>query len=866
MKFYGIDSVNPIEIGTPSNDNSLSSLLAWDPTTGQIKYRDSSSISGGGSSSQTLSQVLSVGNNAGTYSIKFRGTQSEIYTITAGTAFYQWSATMGSILAITASAFAFKPDTTQQLSGLSVLNSILGGISYDNETNQAKVAWLCGNGQNQITKGCICVKDEVYINTSNTSTNVSSNIRVCSCTLNLYSGDGSAYTNIIFQPQNLQFAYFYGSSYSTFTMLDTGFDLRTQNLIGTNCVTIGGNSVTLNNVSGTDGQVVSINSVGQLCWQTPVAGSGGGSVVLPSGEVGFGGGDGITSSTNFIYDNSKITLKSAFNSNIDGNSYRSAILGGCINCITNNSSDSSIIGGWCNNLLSNNSLSSIIGGYCNNLNFTLEGSSIISGGYNKIQCGANYTSIIAGCYNLIECSSAYSVISGGSFNKINYASKNAVISGGNCNTIGTASCWSMIGAGCFNTIRDVSYNSTIIGGYSNEIIIQSHRNTILGGSMNKIECYTLNSTIVGGSYNKVCHYSSNSIISGGTDNKICCNSCNSVISGGNLNTIDKYSCRSSVIGGVSNAICCQSCLASIVGGESNFISYVSCQSTIIGGFTNSIYDTRRGNISGGVFISITSSNDSFVGGGFNNEMDGNNRSSIIGGSSSSITIANDSTILGGVGNKIVGSYGSRIYESTIVAGFCNSINSTTNRSLILGGSCNNLYSNSHNTSIISGCCNKTICAIRSSTIGGLCNVIDSGGNPTIYSSLILGGECNEVKSKFNGNQPCSSVVVGGKLNSIYDDSRNSIIIGGNTNKITCSCDSVIIGGSGLEINQCNCALITQSLVTSYPIGTGNASPPLLGNKLVVGCLVTPGGSYNVATSCWITANIGGTYVRLAVLQ
>jgi hypothetical protein len=46
MKFYGINSLNPIILATPSNDNSLNELLVWDASTFEVKYRDVSTLGG----------------------------------------------------------------------------------------------------------------------------------------------------------------------------------------------------------------------------------------------------------------------------------------------------------------------------------------------------------------------------------------------------------------------------------------------------------------------------------------------------------------------------------------------------------------------------------------------------------------------------------------------------------------------------------------------------------------------------------------------------------------------------------------------------------------------------------------------------
>jgi hypothetical protein len=248
---------------------------------------------------------------------------------------------------------------------------------------------------------------------------------------------------------------------------------------------------------------------------------------------------------------------------------------------------------------------------------------------------------------------------------------------------------------------------------------------------------------------------------------------------------------------------------------------------------NTIYDTRRGSISGGQYISLTASNDSFGGGGFNNKMDGNNRSGMIGGSFSCMTIANDSIIMGGVGNVILGSYGNRIYNSSIIGGSSNIVSCLSNNSIIMGGCFNSIIGDT---------------------------------NQSIVGSSIIGGECNKISCRQGGAQPTNSVVIGGRCNYVYDTSNRSAIVGGQLNQIRCSNDTVIIGGSGLVIYQLNCAVVAPSIVTSYPSGGNQPTPPDLGGKFNIGCCVVSGTPYSVSTYCWISANIGGSYVRIAILQ
>lgn len=579
MKFYGIDSINPIQLGTPSNDNSLTNLLAWDPSDGKVKYRETSSISGGGGSgSQNLSQVLNVGNDAGTYSIEFRGGDSEIYSIIAGTSFYQWSATMSSFLAITSSAFVFKPDTSSQLSGLSVLNSIFGAVAYDTDTNKSNLFWMCGRGFNKniITK--VCAEDDVLICSCDTINNNTSNISICHTNLNIYSGNGLEYGNILVQPNGIQLSVPYGPSSSLIYISNNSVDLSTQNSNGANCISITGDCVNLNGTPGTDGQVVSINSTGQLCWSTGGGGGGGsGSTILNACEVGFGTGTGITSSIVFMFDSSLCTLKSSYNSTIDGSSDRSVILGGENHNICNNSFDAGIIGGVSNSINYGSSESSIIGGCSNEITCYSYQSSIISGYNNTIYCSNNST--INGGDNSLVCQSTGSSIIGGQ-SHIVWLANNSVISGGYNNAIYASA--SFIGASITSTIDLSSSCSTILGSIFS-CVIYGPQNSIIGGQSNTI-CSGMKSTIIGGLSNQITSYeylgalqSNNSII-GGQSNLICRGSignCNSVIIGGNSNCLLYDSKDSVLIGGCMNKIC-GSCRAALIGGYNLSLSYACC--------------------------------------------------------------------------------------------------------------------------------------------------------------------------------------------------------------------------------------------------------------------------------------------------
>ena len=430
MKFYGIDSLNPIQIGTPSNDDTLTNLLAWDPTDGEIKYRDVSSISGGGGSgSQTLKQVLNTGNDAGTYSIKFRGTQSEIYTITAGTSFSGFGAGMESILAITSSAFAFDPIITQNTSGLSILNSTIGAIVWDGSASGlSKKAWMRSQNDNESIYNSIYLDSASVCASSNRpSTTQSSIFQTSPSTSAIFTSDPTSSTSIQVNNEPASIIFY------------------SNNLIANQCVEITPSSVSLNGSAGTNGQVVSINSTGQFCWQTISGSGGGGSTIIDSCEVAFGTGTGVTSSDIFVFDCTNKNLKVSYNSTIDNTIYNSGIIFGTNHILQYSSSDSSIIGGNCNKIENTSIRSSIIGGDRNHI-YSNAGSVILGGFGGTISNSSLYSTINNGHCNVITSDSCYSSIHNGYFNLIN-----------------TNSCLSTIIGGCCNTIQS-SIGSAIIGG------------------------------------------------------------------------------------------------------------------------------------------------------------------------------------------------------------------------------------------------------------------------------------------------------------------------------------------------------------------------------------------------------------------
>jgi len=211
----------------------------------------------------------------------------------------------------------------------------------------------------------------------------------------------------------------------------------------------------------------------------------------------------------------------------------------------------------------------------------------------------------------------------------------------------------------------------------------------------------------------------------------------------------------------------------------NFNSSLSVNSAISGGYSNTIcYNNSDSNsfIGGGDSNKINSSNSVIFGGLCNNA---NFNQCFSGGGLGT-------TILGGQCHNL-GSVNSGLF-SFIGGGLCNQAlgnvsNATSGCTIvILGGQCN--YVCSCITSIGGGCQN---CVTRSasSVIGGVLNVISSGGN----CNIIGGGSSNQIIGSF-------SSIGGGITNNIFSSGQFNTMIGGTLSCITSNYSH--IGGGQLN--------------------------------------------------------------------
>ena len=241
-----------------------------------------------------------------------------------------------------------------------------------------------------------------------------------------------------------------------------------------------------------------------------LSGCGGGSVVLPLDEIGYGTGTGITSSTSFRFDSVCKTLVLA-DCAILKNACHSSLIGGDNNRMYD-TNKSSVIGGY-NNRIIDSDFSIIAGGRSNKVSTSgvlgpSDYSSIITGECNSIEYYSQRSSIISGCKSSIS-SSCDSIISGGRENFLSNSSQSSIITG--CKNQLTTSARSSMVSGYKNKMDSSNESSIITGKYN--YISTSDKSTIVSGDNNKIFCSQRSSIIAG--YQNCIFCSNDSVILGG---------------------------------------------------------------------------------------------------------------------------------------------------------------------------------------------------------------------------------------------------------------------------------------------------------------------------------------------------------------
>lgn len=615
---------------------------------------------------------------------------------------------------------------------------------------------------------------------------------------------------------------------------------------GGNQMVDGGGVIFGNNniVTGTNSFVIGNNIVATQSNMIYIGGSG--SNIIISGtisqenikvglnEIAFGTGTGITSSIGFIFNNTYNNLKIGTYNSINGYVVGSSIVSGSGNSISSSggfyTDNTSILGGSGNlieNGLGQSFRSSIISGY-NNIISNSQNSSILSGQSNSILNSYGY---------------GRNIISGGNQNSMLNSEQSSIL-GGESNFIGTSSNSSIIG-GKYNQVNSAN-NSTIINGYSYNTI-SGYGSVILGGyQLNNIECPF--GVIIGSDHSLISGSSNLSVILGGNSNNIL-NSNNNNINGGYTNTISGSSSNSSIVGGVGNNIYNSQNSSIIAGGESNFIGTssnssvvggqnnssnnsnnsiilggsinileLSYKSSIVGGYRNKIYYSNMTGIFSSYYSSATQSSLSVIIGSEDGHIQNGLRTSIIGGASNNSESDNSSTIIGGASNKLLNTS-----QSSIIGGTNNFIGTASN-SGILGGVDNILKSN--NTSIITSI-QSTIenSSFYSSIIGGQQNKISGGIDNSIIGSVgsyisnqnnssIIGGIENVISNSLK-----SGIFIGYK-NKILNSS-NSSILSGYYNFIGTASNSSIIGGTNLILSDSNTVMVPKLSITDVTTSTND---------------------------------------------
>jgi hypothetical protein len=259
-------------------------LLFGGPTSSQYLELD------GGELSFNTGLKIATSSN-----IKFGDGNSEIYSFAGGTAFHTWTSEMSNILAITSSAFVFYPDTSGQVSGLSVLSGILGGIGFSTPSGISKCAWICGanTSGDQLSKVVVdhsliqirsCNPIDVEFSSLNTSPG--SNYFDSQCT------DSSSLIGQ--EPHFISIQVTNGGTQSIMSLENgvntdkmSSFSLNVNDTLnGSNQIVVKSNDVQLNGVSGVDGQSIGIDGSGKLTWQSSGGGGYTGATVSINPQTG----------------------------------------------------------------------------------------------------------------------------------------------------------------------------------------------------------------------------------------------------------------------------------------------------------------------------------------------------------------------------------------------------------------------------------------------------------------------------------------------------------------------------------------------------------------------------------------------------
>jgi len=349
--------------------------------------------------------------------------------------------------------------------------------------------------------------------------------------------------------------------------------------------------------------------------------------------------------------------------------------------------------------------------------------------------------------------------------------------GGDCISIEIGACNPVIGGyyGPFDTRKNLIYTSR-----GNVIVNKTDDQIITSNSAD--------SSILGGYCNTICNQSNKSSIVGGIRHRVNNGQC-SFIGGGNFNEITSSN-YGAVVGGLYNCISASN-QSAIVNGGYNFIS-TSAYGFIGGGNANDMHNSTFGVIVGGNNNCIQAGVSDFIGGGDNNvicSQYGHYHNIIVGGYNN-CNYGEVNTIIGGTRNQL--GYGYEVVGSNL-----------QHYSLIGNGDLNYLLGAS---STIVNATEGFVVGHNNFLGGGYRNSIDTTGvnlytTPELFESLLDQDKIPLGNFIGNGYYNCilhrtkSSVIVGGRQNTIVNSSC-SAVLGGFNNSISGAPSSFIIGNRG----------------------------------------------------------------------
>ena len=429
--------------------------------------------------------------------------------------------------------------------------------------------------------------------------------------------------------------------------------------------------------------------------------------------------------------------------------------------------------------LSNSLYSVVINGLSNTA--LTKWSTVINGNQN---IASGITSFVGGGYY----NKAYglgSFIGSGQGNKTKN-NRGAIVAGVN-NSAYTI--YSFIGAGSSNLVNGT--RSSILGGINNRVFSQD--SNIGGGNLNFLSSNTNFSSILGGELNQIFDGRHSNILGGLTNIILCTNSYfNSIVSGLNNRISGSTNAFVSILNGNRNSSYANKYI-SILNGNDNILTGSTQWTTILNGSFNKAINTRYSLILGTNHTARTGSHILIIGG-----------VRMSGSGNFSTSINSSDGIVSGWRSLLVGSSYSHIHSNySFGMGFRNTAET---------GSHNFVFGN-RNASF--GGSNILLGGIRNSAITA--NSIIIGGEDSFNNgnaSIILGGTFHHTTGQralvggFTSNSATTigGVVIGGRQNSVINNSTYGFIATGSGNTISRITNGFIGGGKSNYIRPVNVSI------------------------------------------------------------